>query len=147
MKSGFIKAVVIIIVSTASLFAQNTVMKRTHWIDMGQDESGIQMFLSFNFFEEEMYIQTPDTVKRVTSKKYSTRCRYKLSNMTDHIIVVTKVAIKASENDVYEDVYSSKKKILIKPWENYFGAFMTPKLRNSEKTANKVYMKISAHKK
>ena len=147
MKTIRILPFLLLLFAFSSLLAQDRMIKRTHWIDMGQDESGVQMFLSFNFFEQDLYIETPDTVKKIGSKKFSTRCRYKLSNMTDKTIFVKNINIRATKKGVVSDVYNVKKNIEIKPWENYFGAFMTPKLQQSQKTANKVYMKIDAVRK
>lgn len=121
---------------------QNTITTTTRWTDLGQDPSGVQMYVSFSLLGKEIALEPVDSSQ--FRPDATTRCRYRLSNFSDQEVLVSSISISLYSGGEKYDTYYRKKSVLLKPWQNHYGAFLTPKLREANKVVTSADMNIRA---
>ncbi len=122
--------------------AQETIVTTSRWTDLGEHPSGIRMYVSFSLLGREISLEAADSTRIEHSA--TTRCRFRLSNFSDKEVLVSKINITLfSAGDAF-DTYLTRKNVLLKPWQNHYGAFLTPKLRKADKTVESANMTINA---
>jgi len=126
----------------AAAFAQERIATSTRWTDMGQDEAGVQMYVSFNMLGKEIALESADTT--LIENEATTRCRYRLSNFSDKEVLISQVSIKLFSRGREFDIFQKDKSVIIKPWQNHYGAFLTPKLRKAQKVVESATINIRA---
>lgn len=134
--------IIILFTQLTPSMAQKDIATTTRWTDLGEDKTGVHMYVSFNMLGKEVTIESEDSTKIENS--ITTRCRYRLSNFSDQEVIVSRIYVTLYSEGQEFDTYAKRKTIRLKPWENYYGAFLTPKLRNAKKMVERANMNIRA---
>jgi hypothetical protein len=122
--------------------AQERITTSSRWTDLGQHASGIQMYVSFNMLGKEISLDSNDST--IIQNQATTRCRYRLSNFSDKDVLLLQIKITLYSGEEQFDVLEKEKSVVIKPWANHYGAFLTPKLRNAQKVVESASISIHA---
>ena len=136
--------ILVLLVLNSLSSAQQTTATTSRWTDLGEDKSGVHMYVSFNMLGREVTLESKDTT--LVEGDITTRCRYRLSNFSDEEVIVTRIYITLYCDGEEYDSYVKRENIRLKPWENHYGAFLTPKLREAKKMVERASMNVRARK-
>jgi hypothetical protein len=136
-------ALILVLLTLSTLsHAQQTIATTSRWTDLGEDKTGVHMYVSFNMLGREITLDSEDST--LVEGDITTRCRYRLSNFSDKEVVVSRIYITLYCDGEEYDTYVKRENIRLKPWENHYGAFLTPKLREAKKMVERANMSIRA---